>query len=145
MILQTPAGRPPGQLWHQPPGHDQIPEVQHSVCPTQMPVVNPSCHLCFWPTGHKSEVPIAPTLGSINLPEWPQKLTSLKKTGRCSEVRKYCMLLENNVIGECDFFFWSSIYVLFNFSLWRFSDIHKYGENNIVSASTTVYTVATSL
>lgn len=29
-----------------------------------------SCHLCFWPTSYKSEVPVTPSFGSINSPEW---------------------------------------------------------------------------
>lgn len=35
-----------------------------------------SCHLCFWPTSYKSEVPVTPSFGSINLPEW---FTELRK------------------------------------------------------------------
>ena len=40
------------------------------------PIANPSCHLYFWPTGYKSEVPTTSFLGSINLLEW---LTELRK------------------------------------------------------------------
>lgn len=38
--------------------------------------VNPSCHLCFWPTGYKSKVPTTPCLSLINLQE---RLTKLRK------------------------------------------------------------------
>ena len=39
-----------------------------------MPI--PSCHLCVWPAGYNSEVPVTPFLGSSNLPE---QLTELNK------------------------------------------------------------------
>ena len=42
----------------------------------QMPVTSPGCYLCFWPTGYKSEVPMTPSLDSINLLEW---FTELRK------------------------------------------------------------------
>lgn len=35
------------------------------------------CHMCFWPTGDRSEVPTTPFLGSINLLGW---LTELRGT-----------------------------------------------------------------
>ena len=54
--------------------HHQMPQVKGSVSqdcpPLQMPFTNPSCYLYFWPTGYKSEVPMTPSLGSINLLEW---------------------------------------------------------------------------
>lgn len=37
---------------------------------------NPRLLLCFWTTVYKSEVPMTPSLGSINLPQW---LTELRK------------------------------------------------------------------
>ena len=58
-------------IWHYLPGdsirfhrlraqsHKTAP---HFRCQSQVQV-------CFWPTGYKSEVPIIPSLGSINLPE----------------------------------------------------------------------------
>ena len=36
----------------------------------QIPVKSPGCHLYFWPTGYKSEVPATPSLCLINLLEW---------------------------------------------------------------------------
>ena len=35
-----------------------------------MPIASPGYHLCFWPSGYKSEVPTTPSLGSVNLLEW---------------------------------------------------------------------------
>ena len=40
-------------------------------------VTSPGCHLCCWLTGHKSEVFMTSSLGSIHLPE---QLTELRKT-----------------------------------------------------------------
>ena len=45
--------------------------------PLQMLVTSPGCHLCFWPTGYKSEVPKTPSSGLINLLE---QLTELRET-----------------------------------------------------------------
>lgn len=42
-----------------------------------MPVASPGCHLCFWPTSYRLEVPTPPALGSIILLE---RLTELKET-----------------------------------------------------------------
>lgn len=50
-----------------------------------------------------------------------------------SKVRKYCLLLENNLIRGSLFFLLKYIYVLFNFLLWRFANIHKYGKNSIMN------------
>lgn len=36
----------------------------------QMPITRPDCHLCFWLTSYRLEVPMKPFLGSINLLEW---------------------------------------------------------------------------
>lgn len=33
----------------------------------QRPISSPSCHLCSWPTGYRSEVSITPSLGLIHL------------------------------------------------------------------------------
>lgn len=54
-----------------------IPQVKSSVlrdcalpCPQlQTPFARPACHLYFWPTGYKSEVPMSPTSGSIHFLE----------------------------------------------------------------------------
>ena len=35
-----------------------------------MSTASPGCHLCFWPTDSKSEVPMTPFLGLITLIEW---------------------------------------------------------------------------
>ena len=43
----------------------------------QMPVSSPACYLCFWLTCYKSEVPMTPSTGLINLLEW---LTELRKS-----------------------------------------------------------------
>ena len=43
----------------------------------RLPIRSPGCHLHFWPTGSKSEVPTTPSLGSINLLE---QLTELRET-----------------------------------------------------------------
>ena len=42
--------------------------------PVQTPTTSPGCHLGFWPTGFRSKVLIAPSLGLINLLEWLTEL-----------------------------------------------------------------------
>ena len=39
--------------------------------------ISPDCYLRFWPTGYKSEVPMTPSSGLINLLEW---FTELRET-----------------------------------------------------------------
>ena len=62
--------------------YHQILQVKGSILqdyplqPLQMPITSPGCHLGFWPTGYRLEVPMTPSLGSINLLEW---LTKLRK------------------------------------------------------------------
>lgn len=48
-----------------------------SSLPLQMPTASPDCLLCFWPTSYQLEVPMAPSLNSINLLKW---LTELRET-----------------------------------------------------------------
>ena len=82
VMLLTPGGCATIQLnfdtvWRQ----GQIPQVKGSVLQDyfslQMPTASPDCHLCFWPTGHRLEVPRTPSSGSINLLE---RLTELRET-----------------------------------------------------------------
>ena len=47
-----------------------------AITPPQMPVANPGCYPCFWPTSYRLKVPTT-FLGSINLLE---QLTKLRET-----------------------------------------------------------------
>lgn len=38
--------------------------------PLQMPIINPGCHLFFWPHCYRLEVPMTPSLGWVNLLDW---------------------------------------------------------------------------
>lgn len=61
-------------IWRQhhiPKGKDSVPQD----CPP-FQISSLSCSPCFWATGYKSEVPITPSLGSMNLLE---RLTELNK------------------------------------------------------------------
>ena len=42
-----------------------------------MPITRSDCCLCFWPTGYRFEVPMTPSLSSVNLLVW---LTELRET-----------------------------------------------------------------
>ena len=50
----------------------QIPQVKDSV--PQKSTASPGCYLCFWFTGHKSEVFKTSSSGSVNLLEWLMEL-----------------------------------------------------------------------
>lgn len=58
---------------------NQIPQVkdsgsQDSSYQLQIPVASSDCHLCIWPTCHKSENPTTPSSGLINFLEQLTKL-----------------------------------------------------------------------
>ena len=38
--------------------------------PLQMPIISPGCYLFFWPHCYILEVPMTPSLGSVNLLDW---------------------------------------------------------------------------
>ena len=68
-------------FWHYPLGERQIPWAKGSVpqdcsSPLWMLMESPGCHLCFWPTDHKSGVFTTPFLGSTDLLEL---LTELRR------------------------------------------------------------------
>lgn len=50
--------------------------VPQDCPPLQMPVTSPGYYLCFWSTGHKWEVPMILSLGSMNFLE---RLTELRQ------------------------------------------------------------------
>lgn len=53
--------------------------VPHLI-PFQMPTESPGCHLYFWRTGHRLEVPMTPSSGVINLLEWFTELRNILLT-----------------------------------------------------------------
>lgn len=71
------------QFWPWLPGDSirfhKLKAQSHKTTPSplQMMVTRPGCHLCFWPTSYRSEVPTTPSLGSINLLE---SLIELRET-----------------------------------------------------------------
>ena len=86
------------QLWHYLPGdsirsHSLRPQsCKTALPPLQMPITSPGCHLCFWPTGYRPEVPTTPFLGSINLLE---QLTELIATFYLPFILKRIQLRNN--------------------------------------------------
>ena len=61
------------QFWHYLPGDGvrshRLRAQSYKIIPLpplSMPITTPGCHLCFWPTGYRSELPMTSSLGSIN-------------------------------------------------------------------------------
>ena len=55
----------------------QIGGCHDPVLGLQMPVSSPGFYLFFWPTGSKSDLPMTPSLGSVNLLEWLTELPEI--------------------------------------------------------------------
>lgn len=70
------------QFWHSLPRDSlrshklKAQSYKTASTPPQVPASSPGCHLCFWLTDYKLEVPMTFSLGLINL---PQQLTELRK------------------------------------------------------------------